>query len=140
MTDYLQETYSSQFYGYINGDILIHSSIVDILQTVRLHPPSKRILIVGRRYNTYITAGIREQFTSQQVVDSFIQNSIRHNEQFIPVAQDYFIFTEGTLTAENVLPVVIGRNLYDNYLCTVCKQDSSCTLMDASQASIPSFT
>ena len=135
MTDYLQEMYSSAYYGYVNGDILMHSSIATILSFLSKQAPSDHHLVVGRRYNTYVTSGVKAQLTSQTAVDRFIEEAIEYNEQFIPVAQDYFIFSPGTLTKQNVLPVVIGRNRYDNYLLTVCKQDPSCSLIDGSNAS-----
>ena len=136
MTDYLQEMYSSAYYGYVNGDILMHSSIATVLEYLSKQAPSEHHLVVGRRYNTYVSSGFKKQLTSRTAVDKFIKHTIRFNEQFIPVAQDFFIFSPGTLTNQNVLPVVIGRNRYDNYLLTVCKQDPSCSLIDASNASM----
>lgn len=136
MTDWLQENYYSTFYGYVNGDILVHSSLFDILTMVSKKPISSHLLIVGRRYNTYVSKGFTETLLSRQVIDQFILDNILFNEQFIPVAQDYFIFSRSTFNRTNVLPVVIGRNRYDNYLCTLCKENPACALVDASNASI----
>lgn len=135
MVDQLQISYDSRFYGYINGDILVHSSLDDILKMLSSQHVSSHLLVVGRRYNTYVDPSFSEFLTTREMNDRFILDNTRLNEQFIPVAQDYFIFTKHTFTKQNVLPVVIGRNRYDNYLMTVCKLDSSCSLIDGSQSS-----
>ena len=67
-------------------------------------------------------------------IDRFIQSETYLNEQFIPVAQDFFFFTENTISGKTILPVVIGRNRYDNYLLNVCKEDMMCTLVDVSES------
>ena len=135
MTDYLQDHYQSTFYGYVNGDILIHSTLYNsLLQLSKQSHSSQHILVVGRRYNYPVISGFLESLSSQELFDQFITDSILLNEQFIPVAQDFFIFSKNTLTKKNVAPVVIGRNRYDNYLLTVCKLDPSCSLVDVSHA------
>lgn len=136
MVDWLQVSYNSSFYGYINGDILVHSSLDGILKMLSSQQISSHLLVVGRRYNTYVDPSFSEFLTTREMNDRFILDNTRLNEQFIPVAQDYFIFTKHTFTKRNVLPVVIGRNRYDNYLVTICKLDPSCNLIDASQSSI----
>lgn len=135
MTDYLQDHYQSTFYGYVNGDILIHSTLYNsLLQLSKQFHSSQHILVVGRRYNYPVLSGFLESLSSQELFDQFITDSTLLNEQFIPVAQDFFIFSKNTLTKKNVAPVVIGRNRYDNYLLTVCKLDPSCSLVDVSHA------
>lgn len=136
MVDWLQVSYDSTFYGYINGDILVHSSLDGILKMLSRQHISSHLLVVGRRYNTYVDPSFSEFLTTREMNDRFILDNTRLNEQFIPVAQDYFIFTKHTFTKRNVLPVVIGRNRYDNYLVTICKLDPSCNLIDGSQSSI----
>ena len=136
MMNYLQTSFDSRFYGYVNGDILMHSSLESILESLSKQPLSdNHILLTGRRFNTYVSSEFRLSLRSRETMDRFIEESIIYNEQFIPVAQDYFIFTKATFTSANIVPIVIGRNRYDNYLLTVCKLDRSCNLIDASHAS-----
>ena len=135
MTEYLQNHYLSHFYGYVNGDILFHTSLHAVLRHVADSFPEQSLLIVGRRYNHYFNEDDLSLFTSQLSIDDYIASAVRYSEQFSPVAQAYFLFTENTLTKQNVLPVVVGRNRYDNYLLTVCKTSFACQLIDASEAS-----
>lgn len=134
MTDWIQTHYASQYYGFINADILVHSSISDLLPyiTSKIHSP--HVLIVGRRYNSYVTEQDLTVLRTKKDMDRFIQSETYLNEQFIPVAQDFFFFTENTISGKTILPVVIGRNRYDNYLLNVCKEDSMCTLVDVSES------
>lgn len=134
MTEYLQDHYVSRFYGYVNGDIIFHSTLRDVLLRIDHAIPSPHLLVVGRRYNAYFKSGTLSSLSSASAVDRYIKSQIRFSEQFIPVAQDYFLFTENTFTRHNLLPVVVGRNRYDNYLLTLCKTTSTCRLADASEA------
>ena len=134
MTEYLQDHYVSRFYGYVNGDIIFHSTLRDVLLRINHAIPSPHLLVVGRRYNAYFKSGTLSSLSSASAVDRYIKSQIRFSEQFIPVAQDYFLFTENTFTRHNLLPVVVGRNRYDNYLLTLCKTTSTCRLADASEA------
>ncbi|KAK8829554.1 hypothetical protein WA556_005472 [Blastocystis sp. ATCC 50177/Nand II] len=136
MTEYLQDHYVSRFYGYVNGDIIFHSTLRDVLLRIDHAIPSPHLLVVGRRYNAYFKSGTLSSLSSASAVDRYIKSQIRFSEQFIPVAQDYFLFTENTFTRHNLLPVVVGRNRYDNYLLTLCKTTSTCRLADASEALI----
>lgn len=55
MIQILRSTYSCDYYGYVNGDILLSSSLISVLSHIslfinegRLH---RRVLITGRRVN-----------------------------------------------------------------------------------------
>ncbi|KAK8813242.1 hypothetical protein WA158_002834 [Blastocystis sp. Blastoise] len=140
MLEYIESHYISSFYGFLNGDILLHGNIVNILDTVlqdiqtgKLYP---QIMITGRRNNKEID--ITDNIgTTNEEINQFIQQSVYKNEQFIPVSQDYFIFTKGTFDYPNMFPVVIGRNDYDNYLVDYCyHRNDSISLIDGSNAII----
>ena len=132
MTEWIQAHYRTRLYVYAKGDISLHSAIQDVLP--RLFALSSPLLVVGRRYNTAVTASLLSHFTSLPSIDRFIASSVRFTEQFIPVAQDYFFFSPAVLNPRHVLPVVVGRNRLDNYLLTFCKQSKNCQLVDASDA------
>ena len=134
MTDWIQSHYVSQYYGFINADILVHSNLYDLLIYITKEIVSSHILIVGRRYNSYVVEDDLIALRSREDFDQFIASETYLSEQFIPVAQDFFFFTEHSLPGNQLLPVVIGRNRYDNYLLTVCKEDPECTLVDVSDS------
>ncbi|KAK8814347.1 hypothetical protein WA158_008209 [Blastocystis sp. Blastoise] len=123
MLEYIESNYKSHFYGFLNGDILLHSSIIDILRKVWNEREGgklkNKLMITGRRNNMYISLSINIGTNSEEM-DMFIKNNVFKNEQFLPVSQDYFIITKGTFDYKNMFPVVIGRNDYDNYLVDYC--------------------
>ena len=55
MIQILQSTYTCEFYGYVNGDILLSSTIIDVLSNISLFIRKgllhQRVLITGRRVN-----------------------------------------------------------------------------------------
>lgn len=57
---------------------------------------------------------------STEAISAFIEENTLFSDQFITVAQDFFIFTPSTLRLQDLLDVVIGRNGYDNYLVDFC--------------------
>lgn len=137
MTEWVKTHYRSRLYGYTNGDIIFHSSITEVFpQLLRF---SSSVLVVGRRYNVDVDSSFLSQFASQISIDTFIEDTVRMSEQFIPVAQDFFLFSPDVITPAKVAPVVVGRNRIDNYLLTICKQDANCVLIDASESSTESF-
>ena len=137
MTEWVKTHYRSRLYGYTNGDIIFHSSITEVFpQLLRF---SSSVLVVGRRYNVDVDSSFLSQFASQISIDTFIEDAVRMSEQFIPVAQDFFLFSPDVITPAKVAPVVVGRNRIDNYLLTICKQDANCVLIDASESSTESF-
>ena len=70
---------------------------------------------MGRRVNydhqniKPIPAGIHQQ-------DQYIEKQAKQGYLFQTDAEDYFIFTKGTLPWDQIKDVVIGRPGYDNYL------------------------
>ena len=152
MMQFIETHYNSKFYGFLNGDILIHSSIIPILDTVWKSIESgqlkSKVMITGRRHNMYIQLATNIGNTNDEI-DSFIEQNIFKNEQFLPVSQvffprrslissqDYFIITHDTFDYGKMLNVVIGRNDYDNYLVDYCYHRSkTISLLDGSNASM----
>lgn len=138
MMQFIETHYNSKFYGFLNGDILIHSSIIPILDTVWESIESgqlkSKVMITGRRHNMYIQLATNIGNTNDEI-DSFIEQNIFKNEQFLPVSQDYFIITHDTFDYGKMLNVVIGRNDYDNYLVDYCYHRSkTISLLDGSNA------
>lgn len=93
MMQFIETHYNSKFYGFLNGDILIHSSIIPILDTVWESIESgqlkSKVMITGRRHNMYIQLATNIGNTNDEI-DSFIEQNIFKNEQFLPVSQVFF--------------------------------------------------
>lgn len=91
----LQEKYSCDYYGYVNGDILLSSTILSTLrnvshfiQTKQLHP---RVLITGRRTNGDVP------------LSSYISSRVHQNDQVIAKeAKHGILFREDALVGEGI--------------------------------------
>lgn len=120
----------------MNGDLLLHSSFLDsvdfMYRTVVREHPSAPLMLMGRRYNHNMDLHA-DLAQCNDTLDAFIERYTRFSDQFISVAQDFFVFTPSTLRFSDLLDVVIGRNGYDNYLVDFCvKHDIP--LVDMSQS------
>ena len=94
------------------------------------------MFFVGRRVNydhgmiVSIPDGIHQQ-------DEYINERAREGYLFQTDAEDYFIFTKGTLPWNLIKDVVIGRPGYDNYLVNyVYYHSKEISLVDTTNASI----
>lgn len=119
----LKLEFNSAFIGYMNGDLLLHSSFIDsvgfMYRTVVREHPNAPLMLMGRRYNHNMD--LRASLALyNDTLDAFIEQYTQFSDQFISVAQDYFVFTPSTLRFSDLLDVVIGRNGYDNYLVDFC--------------------
>ena len=125
----------SVFIGYMNCDLLIHSSLLDSLQSIlhlqETHQLNSSVMLMGRRYNKATT--IHHDYTGYTTnqFDRLILNEVAHSDQFITVAQDYFIMPPSTLDYTAIPDLVIGRNGYDNFIVNYC-MTHSITLVDMS--------
>ena len=117
----LEDLYDGVFIGYMNGDLLLHSSIINTLNTVleeRKKINNHKIMLVGRRYN--IKAAIKDNYQSYSRLefDNIIEKKTSFTDMFISVAIDLFIFSQGCINYADypLSKLVIGRNKYDNYM------------------------
>lgn len=133
----LKLEYNSVFIGYMNGDLLLHSSFIESLaylfDTVVSVKPKSPLMIMGRRYNRNMMMKDNLTSLSNESLNTFIEENTLFGDQFISVAQDFFIFTPSTLRLQDLLDVVIGRNGYDNYLVDFCIK-RNIPLVDISQS------
>ena len=89
------------FIGYMNGDLLLHSSLIESLSflfdTVVSVKPKTPLMLMGRRYNRNMA--MKDDLTnrSTEAISAFIEENTLFSDQFITVAQDFFIFTPSTL-------------------------------------------
>ena len=118
----LEYSYDIDYFGYMNGDLLLHSSIVSTMKTVLTERRSlsnqNKIMLVGRRYNIKTTINDNYQSFSRSEYDSIIEKKTKFTDMFISVAIDLFIFSRGSLNYDDYIfsKLVIGRNKYDNYM------------------------
>ena len=135
----LESITKSVFIGYMNCDLLFHSSLVDSLNNIISLQHSGQfnssIMLMGRRYNKITTLHHNYTDFSSSQFDQLIMNEVFHSDQFITVAQDYFIMPPATLDYSDIPDLVIGRNGYDNFLVNYC-MTHSITLIDMSASGI----
>lgn len=125
--------------GYMNCDLLLHSSFVESLEKVYEEQKNgnlqNRVMVMGRRYNVETsTENDYTSFTAQQF-DELIERNTAFTDMFISVAQDFFIYNHGALRLDDypLSKLVIGRNGYDNYMVDYCFKNNI-SLIDISQS------
>lgn len=137
MIQILQSTYTCEFYGYVNGDILLSSTIIDVLSNISLFIRKgllhQRVLITGRRVNGEIPrlSSISSSFSKNDITIELMK---KRGTLFREDALDYFVFTSSTYNLSSLLDVVIGRPLYDNYLLHIISNDTEADLVDATES------
>ncbi|KAK8797069.1 hypothetical protein WA158_004279 [Blastocystis sp. Blastoise] len=136
--DYVQSHYKSDFYGYTNSDILFHSKILNVLDTIKQKQTDKvlqkKILLVGRRlnYNIYENMTIP---VLPGLFDKFLEDIYFNSEVFTGLAMDYFITTPYTFGSD-LSPVVIGRPMIDSYLFHYAYSKEDIDVVDCSDSII----
>ena len=140
--------YSCQFYGYLNGDILLSPQILDVLNETLRHIAagafSPRVLVVGRRTNypwanvTSLRSGeaYRAQLRSFCSTDAPYMNNAIVAFAHTSHSQDYFLFTPNTFNPNTMKGIVIGRTAVDGYLVSYVKDPrlGSAQLIDATES------
>ncbi|KAL4237823.1 hypothetical protein ACF0H5_002535 [Mactra antiquata] len=121
--------HKTQWYGYINADILLTSDLIsNIVSLSKKYDVSKtRILFTGRRTNV-------NNFTT---IDPTSDKSIRYHANrfgslYTEDAEDFFITTK-TFPWDKILPVVIGRPGYDNWLVGESRCKLNTTVIDVTE-------
>lgn len=129
MMMHIESHYSFDYYGYCNGDLLIHSSLLSALDFVS-EQIAKGLLdhrvavnrlnhleafLVGRRTNIFAPFP-RLSRSHRAQNDAQIAECSKRGSLFQSDAEDYFVFTRHTFDWQFIKDVVIGRPGYDNYL------------------------
>lgn len=127
----------STFVGYMNCDLLFHSSFFKSLHYISSLQESgklkEKVMIMGRRYNVNVDLGNNLTDYHLKEFDQHIMNETQFSDLFISVAQDYFIYNRGVLDLSSIPDLVIGRNGYDNYLVNFC-HSNKIPIIDISQS------
>lgn len=126
--------YDTSFYMYANADIVFDLYIVDVLSSIEKFLKSKNlqnkpVLIVGQRTNFNVSS---INMAAPEAWRDIMFRSYRVYTRFHTDAIDYFI-TNRAFPWDEVLPLVIGRVGYDNWIIAYARFRGFITI-DASAA------
>lgn len=104
--------YNTLWYGYVNADILFTSDLLEHLDMLNYnHNASERsILLTGRRTNVE-NVSLIDPLSDDNLMDMAEAQGVLYKED----AEDFFIATK-LFPWDKILPVVVGRPAYDNWL------------------------
>ncbi len=106
-----ENQFSSEFYGYANGDILFNQRLVETLETITpVTSKMKTVLITGKRTNFNLTTN--NNFHS---FDEVTKNG-KLGELYKGNAQDYFLTTREGYPWEEIPNFIVGHLGYDNWI------------------------
>lgn len=126
------------FYGYVNGDILLDNRIEELLDVVHNaqlnHQIQSKVLLVGRRTNLFSTHFSKIQPMNSKDYLDYIQSAYKRLEQFMGLAMDYFIFTDDTFGDDFLSNIVVGRDMIDSYIFHYCYSKQDVSVVDCSKS------
>lgn len=110
MIHQIQNTYDCTFYGYVNGDIIFHSNLTNVLFFLKTlidkHQLKDRILITGRRTNIFNYA-----------IQSIRKDLHYNDDVLVTQAKNGTLFREDALVEESLPFDSIGLlHLHSNYI------------------------
>jgi len=115
---------------YANCDIILTCEVAEAVQQVASQHP--RFLLVGRRWDLDVTAPL--DFTASHWDRQLVARAREAGRQRPPNWIDFFAFPRGLFA--NLLPLVIGRVGWDNYLLLQARR-MNVPLVDASPVVTP---
>ena len=125
------------YFGYVNGDILLSPNIDRVLRLIHRHQLhgniKKHVLIVGRRLNKEVFD--RSVFRNVYEYNKFINTVYLNEPLYSSLALDYFIYNRGTYNLETMPPIVIGRGEIDAWQFNYCYENPDVDIIDTSDAS-----
>ena len=108
----------SIFYGYFNGDLLFDHGLINTLLTIEQYLDQlNKTLAVGQRTNVPLKG--RDLWNISDVTEA-----AKEGKLFCKCAMDYFILAHNQYVWNQVLDVVIGRPVYDNYLVALALKNN----------------
>jgi len=117
--------HNSQYYGFVNGDVLLSEGVFDTLEAIsnqfKLDAThigfQQPILVLGNRTNVEVVPGKDMLFTSSAVEELAKTEGEPGKYNFI----DYVILTRNAIPWKNMPDVVVGRPFWDNLFPTVAQ-------------------
>ncbi|KAM7456267.1 hypothetical protein BLSTO_02979 [Blastocystis sp. subtype 1] len=125
--------FNSEFYGYVNADILLDDTLIDSLRAISRDIKNGRVgdrlYIVGQRNN--VQQELEDRFSpSQQSSSSFVVQMVLKGHRYWDSAVDYHIVTRNAFDWDSMPNFVIGRSGYDLYLVDTAYRDPQITMVD----------
>ena len=103
--------FDTPWYGFVNADILFTGGLLDtVLAITQVRNTSDRILLTGRRTNVEQISRLNASDYLNLTLSAKMYGSLYRED-----AEDFFIATKSFPWRE-ILPLVIGRPGYDNWL------------------------
>ena len=113
----VMDNFESDFYGFVNSDILFHGNLLKTLVTAKYSLDlSQPVLITGSRYNV-------DNVTDIETKDrgNLLRLAQERGELFLPWAADYFITTRAF--PWTVIPEIIISGLgFDNFMILFARE------------------
>lgn len=150
MFQYAFDHCNSEFYGYVNADILLDTTIIDSLNAISRDIASGemkgRTYIVGQRTN--VQQELEDQFikggkeTAMDFVTRMLLKGHRYWDSAVvghfmmDQSQDYHIVRRDTFDWESIPDFVIGRAGYDIYLVETAYLDPDIIMVDLTNTGI----
>ncbi|KAK8795536.1 hypothetical protein WA158_000193 [Blastocystis sp. Blastoise] len=133
---YIESHYKSDFYGYVNGDIIQSSYLYDTLSIVKEAIQNKQLppylyyyyyhylYLTGQRYNVPFLEynKYRQYIKYNDIILDFI---VRFKPIYDVFSMDYFITTPNVLSRGDIAPIVIGRRWVDTYIMAYINKHGS---------------
>lgn len=121
--------YNSEYYLFINGDILLSPFILIELKKIKIHPNYIRIYGTSDRHNVNVE-------NTKNIENINLHNWLyRNGHQYTLCGQDAFLTSKLTFNAKqiNILnEVCVGRIKIDNILLGIAVKDKNITTIDLS--------
>lgn len=123
------ERYDTLWYGYVNADILFTRELISHLQffTQKYETTSARLFLTGRRTNVANLTHLNP--VSDVSIKSYAED---FGELYREDAEDFFITTK-SFPWQSILPVVVGRPGYDNWLVGEARCRLNTTVIDVTK-------
>eukprot|EP00960_Hanusia_phi_P027498 746860-Hanusia_phi.AAC.4 len=121
------------FDGYVNGDIILtsrlHLTLVEVMRKwfdQMQGGEREGVLVIGKRYNV--------EYQGQLLgSDQDVERLLGMAEVFENYALDYFFFSRGWMSWNDIPTFVVGRRAYDNWLVDHAFHRPAVDLVDATE-------
>ena len=120
--------YDTLWYGYVNADILFTDGLLTHLTvlTNNHNATHRRIMLTGRRTNVQ-NVSLIDPLSDNKLLSMAKSNGTLYKED----AEDFFITTK-SFPWDTILPVVVGRPAYDNWLVAEARCRMQTDVIDVS--------
>ena len=128
---YAMNHFNSDYYGYVNADILLDNTLIKSLQSVHLDPSiGDRVYLVGQRTNVQQELSDVYERGGRESPSEFVIRMLLKGHRYWDSAVDYHIVSRTTWNWSELPDFVIGRSGYDLFLVQSAYLDPSITMID----------